>query len=120
MLICATNNPNIQRNICCATSWTRFTDGILDAPQLAVNSNLECLCLSFTVHVCLSLLSFLISLDFWDTAGQERFSSMHPSYYHQAHSCLLVSCLSQQFASVCQDHGESPILFKNIRVIQIL
>ena len=31
-------------------------------------------------------------LDFWDTAGQERFSSMHPSYYHQAHACILVSC----------------------------
>lgn len=38
---------------------------------------------------CFSLLS-----DFWDTAGQERFSSMHPSYYHQAHSCLLVSFFS--------------------------
>ncbi|EDO43734.1 predicted protein [Nematostella vectensis] len=31
-----------------------------------------------------------IRVDFWDTAGQERFSSMHPSYYHQAHACLLV------------------------------
>ena len=29
--------------------------------------------------------------DFWDTAGQERFNSMHPSYYHQAHACILVS-----------------------------
>ena len=29
--------------------------------------------------------------DFWDTAGQERFNDMHPSYYHQAHACLLVS-----------------------------
>lgn len=28
--------------------------------------------------------------DFWDTAGQERFSSMHPSYYYKAHSCILV------------------------------
>ena len=34
--------------------------------------------------------------DFWDTAGQERFSSMHPSYYHQAHSCLLVSTVSKE------------------------
>jgi len=32
-------------------------------------------------------------VDFWDTAGQERFSSMHPSYYHQAHACILVSQL---------------------------
>ncbi|CAI8027240.1 Rab-like protein 2A, partial [Geodia barretti] len=28
--------------------------------------------------------------DFWDTAGQERFNSMHTSYYHQAHACILV------------------------------
>ena len=28
--------------------------------------------------------------DFWDTAGQEKFQSMHPSYYHQAHACILV------------------------------
>ncbi|XP_013784624.1 rab-like protein 2A [Limulus polyphemus] len=31
-----------------------------------------------------------VVVDFWDTAGQERFSSMHPSYYHQAHACILV------------------------------
>jgi len=31
-----------------------------------------------------------ISVDFWDTAGQERFASMHPSYYHSAHACILV------------------------------
>ena len=31
--------------------------------------------------------------DFWDTAGQERFKSMHPSYYHQAHACILVSII---------------------------
>ncbi|XP_070544575.1 rab-like protein 2A [Ptychodera flava] len=31
-----------------------------------------------------------VAVDFWDTAGQERFSSMHPSYYHQAHCCILV------------------------------
>ncbi|XP_041453139.1 rab-like protein 2A [Lytechinus variegatus] len=31
-----------------------------------------------------------VIVDFWDTAGQERFSSMHPSYYHQAHACILV------------------------------
>eukprot|EP00699_Malawimonas_sp_californiana_P000938 EC714601.1.p2 GENE.EC714601.1~~EC714601.1.p2 ORF type:complete len:76 (+),score=20.57 EC714601.1:341-568(+) len=28
--------------------------------------------------------------DFWDTAGQERVNSMHPSYYHRAHVCILV------------------------------
>lgn len=31
-----------------------------------------------------------INVEFWDTAGQERFSSMHPSYYHSAHACILV------------------------------
>ncbi|XP_051629950.1 rab-like protein 2A isoform X2 [Manacus candei] len=29
-------------------------------------------------------------IDFWDTAGQERFQSMHASYYHQAHACIMV------------------------------
>ncbi|XP_067945727.1 rab-like protein 2A [Watersipora subatra] len=31
-----------------------------------------------------------VQVDFWDTAGQERFNSMHPSYYHQAHACIIV------------------------------
>ncbi|KAL5475742.1 hypothetical protein EMCRGX_G025592 [Ephydatia muelleri] len=31
-----------------------------------------------------------VIVDFWDTAGQERFNSVHPSYYHQAHACILV------------------------------
>ena len=31
-----------------------------------------------------------VKIDFWDTAGQERFNSMHPSYYFQAHCCILV------------------------------
>lgn len=31
-----------------------------------------------------------LQIDFWDTAGQERFQSMHPSYYHDAHCCILV------------------------------
>lgn len=31
-----------------------------------------------------------IIVDFWDTAGQEMFQSMHPSYYHQAHACIMV------------------------------
>ncbi|KAG2372788.1 hypothetical protein C9374_001101 [Naegleria lovaniensis] len=29
-------------------------------------------------------------IEFWDTAGQERFNNVHPSYYHQAHACILV------------------------------
>ncbi|XP_014775816.1 rab-like protein 2A [Octopus bimaculoides] len=31
-----------------------------------------------------------VSVDFWDTAGQERFSTLHRSYYHQAHACIMV------------------------------
>ncbi|KAJ3278775.1 Rab-like protein 2A [Borealophlyctis nickersoniae] len=31
-----------------------------------------------------------IIVEFWDTAGQERFQSMHPSYYHGAHACVMV------------------------------
>lgn len=31
-----------------------------------------------------------LTVDIWDTAGQERFNSMHPSYYHGAHACVLV------------------------------
>ena len=31
-----------------------------------------------------------IKVDFWDTAGQEKFSSLHPTYYYQAHACILV------------------------------
>ena len=31
-----------------------------------------------------------VVLKIWDTAGQERFNKMHPSYYHQAHACILV------------------------------
>jgi len=31
-----------------------------------------------------------VNVEFWDTAGQERFNSMHPSYYHSAHACILV------------------------------
>ncbi|XP_039189332.1 rab-like protein 2B [Crotalus tigris] len=32
----------------------------------------------------------MVLVDFWDTAGQERFQSMHPSYYHKAHACIMV------------------------------
>ncbi|NXA42920.1 RBL2A protein, partial [Eudromia elegans] len=31
-----------------------------------------------------------VRVDFWDTAGQERFQSMHASYYHKAHACIMV------------------------------
>lgn len=38
----------------------------------------------------------VVNVDFWDTAGQERFSNMHPSYYHQAHACILVFDISRK------------------------
>ena len=31
-----------------------------------------------------------VDVDIWDTAGQERFATVHPSYYHEAHACILV------------------------------
>ncbi|KAG5496246.1 hypothetical protein JKF63_02547 [Porcisia hertigi] len=31
-----------------------------------------------------------VNVDIWDTAGQERFATVHPSYYHDAHACILV------------------------------
>jgi Rab-like protein 2 len=31
-----------------------------------------------------------LKVDFWDTAGQEQFNSLHGSYYHGAHCCILV------------------------------
>ncbi|KAG5470586.1 hypothetical protein LSCM1_01831 [Leishmania martiniquensis] len=31
-----------------------------------------------------------VDVDIWDTAGQERFATVHPSYYHDAHACILV------------------------------
>ncbi|KRW98292.1 P-loop containing nucleoside triphosphate hydrolase [Pseudocohnilembus persalinus] len=30
------------------------------------------------------------NVDLWDTAGQEVFQTLHPSYYFQAHACILV------------------------------
>ncbi|XP_027396176.1 rab-like protein 2B isoform X8 [Bos indicus x Bos taurus] len=34
-----------------------------------------------------------VLVDFWDTAGQERFQSMHASYYHKAHACIMPACV---------------------------
>ena len=47
-------------------------------------------CVQVHVHVHVSYDAHSPA-DFWDTAGQERFNSMHSSYYHQAHACILVS-----------------------------
>jgi Rab-like protein 2 len=45
---------------------------------------------SFGVVIVVDTIDGACCADFWDTAGQERFEKMHPSYYHQAHACLLV------------------------------
>ena len=56
-----------------------------------------------------SLKSYPILLtEFWDTAGQERFSSMHPSYYHQAHACILVR---QHFVLFCFNNLYLSVIF---------
>ena len=55
-----------------------------------------CMC----VHVFVHCTHFYPS-DFWDTAGQERFNSMHSSYYHQAHACILVSLLPNDTKPYC-------------------
>ena len=31
-----------------------------------------------------------VLVDIWDTAGQEKYDTMHPSYYIEAHCCILV------------------------------
>ncbi|XP_035210280.1 rab-like protein 2A isoform X2 [Stegodyphus dumicola] len=31
-----------------------------------------------------------VLVDIWDTAGQEKFNNLHPSYYHDAHACIMV------------------------------
>jgi len=49
-------------------------------------------------------------LDFWDTAGQERFSSLHPSYYHQAHACVMVFDATRKVT-----YKNLPIWYKELR-----
>jgi len=31
-----------------------------------------------------------LDIEFWDTAGQEKFDSIHHSYFHQAHACIMI------------------------------
>lgn len=48
--------------------------------------------------------------DFWDTAGQERFQSMHPSYYHKAHACIMVRMTSNiVYAEKCEIEFQSQL-----------
>lgn len=56
---------------------------------LSVRVNARCLLFVLVAQVI--ILRFMyFPTDFWDTAGQERFRSMHPSYYHKAHACIMV------------------------------
>jgi Rab-like protein 2 len=41
-----------------------------------------------------------LEIDFWDTAGQERFQSMHSSYYHGAHCCILVFDITRKITFI--------------------
>ncbi|KAA0715168.1 Rab-like protein 2A [Triplophysa tibetana] len=51
-----------------------------------------------------------ILVDFWDTAGQERFRSMHPSYYHKAHACIMVFDVHRKIT-----YKNLPIWYKELR-----
>ena len=59
-----------------------------------------------------------IDVDFWDTAGQERFNKIHPSYYHDAHCCLLVFDITrkityknlEKWLEVCSIWTHEPVL----------
>ncbi|XP_075257465.1 rab-like protein 2A [Convolutriloba macropyga] len=58
-------------------------------------------------------------IHFWDTAGQEIFNSMHPSYYFQAHACIMVfdvlrkvtyKNLTMWHEELCQHRPDIPVL----------
>uniref|UniRef100_A0A672N297 Rab-like protein 2A n=1 Tax=Sinocyclocheilus grahami TaxID=75366 RepID=A0A672N297_SINGR len=51
-----------------------------------------------------------VLVDFWDTAGQERFRSMHPSYYHKAHACIMVFDVQRKIT-----YKNLPIWYKELR-----
>lgn len=49
-----------------------------------------------------------VKVDFWDTAGQEHFTSIHPSYYYQAHACILLFDITrkQTYLNLAKWYGE--------------
>ncbi|PIK58468.1 putative rab-like protein 2A isoform X2 [Apostichopus japonicus] len=51
-----------------------------------------------------------VTVAFWDTAGQERFSSLHPSYYHKAHACILVFDVTRKIT-----YKNLPTWYKELR-----
>ena len=62
-----------------------------------------------------------ITVDFWDTAGQEKFNSMHPSYYYQAHVCLMVFDVTrkQTYLNLHRWYGELRQYCPNIPCILV-
>ena len=54
-----------------------------------------------------------ISVEFWDTAGQEMFQSIHPSYYHEANSCILVFDVTRKIT-----YKNLPKWLKELRVFR--
>ncbi|EPY89746.1 rab-like protein 2A [Camelus ferus] len=61
----------------------------LDQEKYDADDNVKIICLGDSA-VGKSNQSCVHIADFWDTAGQERFQSMHASYYHKAHACIMV------------------------------
>ncbi|GFT07380.1 rab-like protein 2A [Nephila pilipes] len=49
-----------------------------------------------------------VLVDIWDTAGQEKFNNLHPSYYHDAHACIMVfdSTRKPTYKSLTRWHTE--------------
>jgi Rab-like protein 2 len=62
-----------------------------------------------------------LKVDFWDTAGQERFSGMHPSYYYNAHACILVFDVTrkQTYQHLTDWYKELTEFCENIPVIVV-
>ncbi|KAM5340313.1 rab-like protein 2B [Glossophaga mutica] len=50
-----------------------------------------------------------VLVDFWDTAGQERFRSMHASYYHKAHACIMNTAFQRAPAAREQCHNRTQL-----------
>lgn len=49
-----------------------------------------------------------VLVDIWDTAGQEKFNNLHPSYYHDAHACIMVFDCTRKptYKSLSRWHAE--------------
>lgn len=60
-----------------------------------------------------------VKVDFWDTAGQENFQTMHPSFYYQAHACILLFDITrkQTYLNLTKWYGELRQYCENVPVI---